>query len=76
MSTILVGKAGMGTSALDHHQLPIIDRAAIRIGAMLIAWGRRRAQRGLEFDTAGRARADYVERVRTASAVTQQRLLP
>ncbi|HEY5224546.1 MAG TPA: hypothetical protein VIJ18_16045 [Microbacteriaceae bacterium] len=71
MSTVI-----MHTAAIERRELPVIDRAAIRLGTTLIAWGRRRALRSREFDAADRVRADYAERVRTASALTQQRLLP
>lgn len=64
----------MGAMTVVGTQPSIIDRAAIRAGSTLVAWGRRRTELR-ERDPADGYRAEYAERVRTASAVVRQRLL-
>lgn len=66
----------MSALTVDRRALPIIDRMAITLGAKLIDWGQRRAAARRESAFAAAYRADYAERVRTASAVVGQRLLP
>jgi hypothetical protein len=66
----------MSALTIDRRALPIIDRTAITLGAKLIDWGQRRAHARRESATVDAYRADYAERVRTASALVNQRLLP
>jgi len=66
----------MSALTIDTRTLPVIDRAAIRLGTTLISWGRRRARVRQAHTASDAYRAEYAERVRTASAVAQQRLLP
>ena len=66
----------MTAMTIDRRQLTILDRAAIRVGTTLVAWGRRRAFRRGETGAADDYRVAYAERVRTASALTRQQLLP
>lgn len=66
----------MTAMTIDRRDLPIIDPTAIHLGTTLIAWGRRRASRLREFEAVDSYRTGYADRVRTASALVQQRLLP
>jgi hypothetical protein len=66
----------MSAISVNRHNLSMIDRAAIRIGETLVVWGRHRAERAREDRGTASYRSDYAERVRTASALGQQRLLP
>ncbi|HWU60329.1 MAG TPA: hypothetical protein VN045_16520 [Microbacteriaceae bacterium] len=66
----------MSALTIDRRALPIIDRTAITLGAKLIEWGQRRVRARAESAMIDAYRADYVERVRTTSAVVRQRLLP
>lgn len=66
----------MSAVTIDRRELPIIDRTAIHLGTTLILWGQRRARARRESVAADAYRAEYTERVRDASAVVGQRLLP
>ncbi|MEO8907657.1 MAG: hypothetical protein ABI310_06220 [Microbacteriaceae bacterium] len=66
----------MTAMTLDRREPPAIDRAAIRLGTTLIAWGRRRTEKRRGREAVDAYRTDYVERSRTASAIVRQQLLP
>lgn len=66
----------MSALTVYRRDLPVIERAAVRLGTILVAWGQRRAHERRESVIADSYRAEYAERVRDASAVVCQRLLP
>jgi hypothetical protein len=66
----------MSTISINRHNVSIIDRAAIRIGEALVAWGRHRAAQPRVDRGTISYRDSYAERVRDSSALGQQRLLP
>lgn len=71
MSTVI-----MNTATIERRDLAVIDRTAIRLGTVLVSWGRRRSNRRRELDARANYRAAFAERARTASAIARQQLLP
>lgn len=57
-------------------QLSVIDRAAVRLGTKLTAWGRTRAARRRDWSELERYRVDYDDKVRNAAARDRAGLLP
>lgn len=66
----------MSTLGITTRHLPVIDRAAVRLGTSLAAWGRAHAARRLDRSDLERYRAGYDERVRDAAARDHAGLLP
>ncbi|HWU46608.1 MAG TPA: hypothetical protein VN133_07630 [Humibacter sp.] len=66
----------MSTITGTTRSIPVVDRAAIRLGTVLVAWGRAHAARRSSSDSLERYRSDYEERARTAAAIDQAHLLP